>query len=133
MRITQECNYAIRIMAALGRLSEGEVMDAAAISEQQNIPSRFTVKILRKLVLAKLIHSRKGAGGGYALKGEPKDITLKDIVEVIDGPIVVNKCMSGESKCAYTDKAECSLHNIMAEINEHIIKKLESVSLQRLV
>ena len=131
MRITQECDYAIRIMVMLSGMENGRVIDAAAISEQQKIPSRFTVKILRKLVLADLIASRKGAGGGYSLKDKPENITLLKIVEVIDGPVEVNRCVGDESKCSI-DKTACSVHHIMMDINHHITNKLKSISLKDL-
>ncbi|MBQ3053949.1 MAG: Rrf2 family transcriptional regulator [Clostridia bacterium] len=132
MKITQECDYAIRIMVTLANLDKGQVIDAGSISNMRNIPSRFTVKILRKLVLSGLISSKKGANGGYSLKDKSQNITLLSIVEVIDGPIAVNKCVGGENRCSYTEKAVCSMHNIMMEINNHIREKLESVTLDRL-
>ncbi|MDP4118974.1 MAG: Rrf2 family transcriptional regulator [Bacillota bacterium] len=132
MRITQECGYAIRMMVMIANLPEDEVIDAATISEKQNIPSRFTVKILRKLVLSELIRSRKGAGGGYSLNRPASEITMKDIVEVIDGQIAVMKCIGDESVCNYPDKTSCSVHHIMVEINEQIVDKLESITLEKL-
>lgn len=131
MRITQECDYAIRIMVMLAGLDKGKVTDAATISEKQNIPSRFTVKILRKLVLSKLIASKKGVNGGYSLSSTPQEITLLRIIEVIDGPIAVNKCLGDENSCSF-DKAACSVHHIMKDINSHITNKLESITLKDL-
>ncbi len=131
MRITQECDYAIRIMVMLSKLDKEDAVNAATISEKQNIPSRFTVKILRKLVLAGLVKSRKGASGGYSLSGAAEDITLLRIVEVTDGPVAVNKCVGDESKCTL-DKTACSISHIMMDINNHIVEKLKSISLKDL-
>ncbi len=131
MRITQECDYAIRIMVMLSRLNESEAVNANVISEAQNIPSRFTVKILRKLVLSGLIKSRKGSSGGYSLGEKPGNITLLQIVEVIDGPVAVNKCVGDESKCTM-DKTACSISHIMMDINNHIVSKLKSINLDTL-
>jgi len=131
LRITQECDYAIRIMVMLSKLDEKEAVNAAYISESQNIPSRFTVKILRKLVLSKLIKSRKGSNGGYSLTENPENITLLQVVEVIDGPVAVNKCVGDESKCTL-DKTACSISHIMMDINNHIVTKLKSISLKDL-
>ena len=129
MRITQECDYAIRIMVALAGLEEGEILDASALSREQNIPSRFAVKILRKLVLSKLVSSKKGANGGYMLGLSAGKITLLDIIETIDGPIAVNRCISSDSSC---NTAACSVHKIMLEINCHITEKLQSITLKDL-
>lgn len=131
MRITQECDYAIRIMVMLSKLNENQAVNAAFISESQNIPSRFTVKILRKLVLSGLIKSRKGSNGGYSLNEPPEKITMLKIVEVIDGPVAVNKCVGDESKCTL-DKTSCSISRIMLDINNHITTKLQSITLKNL-
>ncbi|MBE7060797.1 MAG: Rrf2 family transcriptional regulator [Ruminococcaceae bacterium] len=129
MRITQECDYAIRIMVALAGLENGKILDASAISSEQNIPSRFAVKILRKLVLSKLVSSKKGANGGYMLGRSASQITLLNIVETIDGPIAVNRCIGSESSC---NTAACSVHKIMLDINSHITEKLQSITLKDL-
>ena len=129
MRITQECDYAIRIMVALAGLENGKILDASAISSEQNIPSRFAVKILRKLVLSKLVSSKKGANGGYMLGRSANQITLLNIVEIIDGPIAVNRCVGSDSSC---NTAACSVHKIMLDINSHITEKLQSITLKDL-
>ena len=129
MRITQECDYAIRIMVALAGLENGKILDASAISSEQNIPSRFAVKILRKLVLSKLVSSKKGANGGYMLGRSASQITLLNIVETIDGPIAVNRCIGSDSSC---NTAACSVHKIMLDINSHITEKLQSITLKDL-
>lgn len=129
MRITQECDYAIRIMVALAGLENGKILDASAISSEQNIPSRFAVKILRKLVLSKLVSSKKGANGGYMLGRSASQITLLNIVETIDGPIAVNRCVGSDSSC---NTAACSVHKIMLDINSHITEKLQSITLKDL-
>ena len=129
MRITQECDYAIRIMVALAGLENGKILDASAISSEQNIPSRFAVKIPRKLVLSKLVSSKKGANGGYMLGRSASQITLLNIVETIDGPIAVNRCIGSDSSC---NTAACSVHKIMLDINSHITEKLQSITLKDL-
>lgn len=131
MRITRECDYALRIMTMLLKADENSVVDANTISQKQNIPSRFTVKILHKLVGAGFIKSKKGSNGGYYV-AEMEKVTLLDIVEAIDGPIEVNRCVGDENKCDM-DKTSCSVHHIMADINEHIVSKLKSIKLNELI
>ena len=75
LKITQECDYAIRIVLMLAKLGSGKRVDAASIAETQSIPQRFTVKILRKLVQSGLVTSFKGAKGGYQLGKKAETIT----------------------------------------------------------
>ena len=72
MRITLESDYALKIVTALAK--KIEVTDAKALSDETAVTLRFTLKILRKLVLSGFVESYKGAKGGYKLKKEPSDI-----------------------------------------------------------
>ena len=132
MRITQECDYAIRIMMRLSDTESGQVVDASTISDQQKIPARFTAKILRKLILAGLIQSYKGVKGGYALNPEAGPVTLLQIIEVIDGPIQVNRCVDNEDGCNRQSAACCPVHVVMQELNELIVEKLSNITLENI-
>lgn len=128
MKITQECDYAIRILLMLSNLDSGERADAGSIAESQCIPSRFTVKILRKLVQGGLVKSFKGAKGGYRLGREAAEITLKDVVWLIDGPVEINKCINESFVCGRKKKQECSVYCQLLRINDMIGRELENIS-----
>ena len=69
---------------------ENRQIEAKAIAEKNDIPYRFTLKILRKIVQAGIIKSYRGVNGGYVLNKKPSEITLKDVIETIDGKIAIN-------------------------------------------
>ena len=133
MRITQEADYAIRIVCLLAE--RGETMDANSIAEKCCITQRFALKILRKLVLGKLVCSFKGASGGYRLACEPKDVTLKQIIELIDGEIVISRCLAEDHLCSKSgeNKSACVVHCVFEAINRDVVKKLEKVTAAALV
>ena len=81
MHITLETDYAIRIVECLS-LCGGKI-DASAISERTDVPQRFSLKILRKLVHSDIVKSYKGVQGGYELAKAPGDITLRTVVEAM--------------------------------------------------
>ena len=97
MKITREADYALRIIAMLA--DENRQIEAKAIAEKNDIPYRFTLKILRKIVQAGIIKSYRGVNGGYVLNKKPSEITLKDVIETIDGKIAINKCMENPESC----------------------------------
>lgn len=132
MKITQECDYAIRIVLMLAKLGEGERVDAGSIAETQHIPQRFTVKILRKLVQGGLVTSFKGAKGGYQLGKEAEAITLKDVIWVIDGPVEINKCVSEEYICGRKKKQDCPVHCQLKRMNDMIDRELEKINFAHL-
>lgn len=116
MRITQEADYAFRIIRCLG-VEYGQKKGSSEISEESAIPYRFTFKILRKLTNAGLTKSIRGKGGGYLLAKEPKVITLLEVIEVIDGPLLINKCLEEEYSCSlHGDSGMCKIHHCISAI-----------------
>ena len=90
MHITLESDYAIRIVSCI--VESDRRLDAKAIAEATNVPQRFALKILRKLVSSDIIVSYKGAKGGYQLAREPKDISLLDVIETAEGTYYFSRC-----------------------------------------
>ena len=83
MFITLEADYAVRIVSVLCR--ERDKMDAKTISNDACVTLRFALKILRKLVAADIVKSYKGTQGGYIINKDPAQLTLKDVLEAIEG------------------------------------------------
>ena len=94
MHITLESDYAIRIILCLAR--RGRRTDAGTIAEITGVSLRFALKILRNLVGSGMVRSFKGIQGGYELNHDPADITLKDILEVVEGEYHLSRCLGGE-------------------------------------
>lgn len=132
MRITQEADYAIRIVSMLAE--KNDRVDACSIAQETMITQRFALKILRKLVGAEIVKSYKGSAGGYVLGKEPCDITLLEIVETIDGPIQIIKCIDKNHVCSKVgcNKSECVMHNIFVNISEKIASTLGSITIEML-
>ena len=133
MRITQEADYALRIVALLA--THNSVVDANTIAEEAGITQGFALKILRKLSLGELVSSQKGAGGGYKLARSPEEITLKDIIEIIDGEIVISKCLSEEHICSKQgiNKSACKIHLIFDAINQDLVEKLSKITIASVI
>lgn len=131
MRITQEADYAVRIVDCLAKYKKR--LDAGKISEITGVTLRFTLKILRKLGISGIVVSFKGVGGGYELARDPSDINLRQVIEAVDGEIAISKCLCEENSCKHTDHAEnnycnCYYHNIFAEVSKTIKDKFESIN-----
>jgi Rrf2 family iron-sulfur cluster assembly transcriptional regulator len=127
MRITQEADYAVRIIDCVARY--GKRLDARSVAEATGVTLRFTLKILRKLSIAGIVKSFKGVSGGYELAREPENINLRQVIEAVDGPIVISRCLSGSLPCSkMDDKKLCYYHNIFADISKSIRDRLESVT-----
>lgn len=128
MHMTLEANYAVRIVEVLAR--EEIKLDAKTIAETSEVPVRFALKILRKLVEAEIVCSYKGAKGGYVINGKPSEITLRKVVEAVEGPFVISRCQNEKYDCK---KVDCKLHNIYAEITESLRDKLDQYTFEDII
>ena len=128
MRITLESDYALRIVTAIAE--EGDLIDAKTLASKTQVTQRFTLKILHKLVLGELIASQKGAKGGYLLKRTPSEITLKDVIELIDGPIGIARCLGSAESCSLnSNKNACAFHHIFDKLSTEVSSKLASITI----
>ena len=92
MHITLESDYAVRIIYCLAQ--NPLRMDAKKISDETGVTLRFSLKILRKLVSGGLVQSYKGTKGGYELAKPPKDISLADVIQTVEGKFALSRCVS---------------------------------------
>lgn len=122
MVMTLEADYAVRIVDALAR-SEGRI-DAHTISARTQVPLRFALKILRKLVAGEIIVSYKGAKGGYSLARGPEKITLRQVIESVEGPYMINRCQQDAYSCSHTPS--CRFQEIYDSISLLVRAKLDS-------
>lgn len=128
MRITLESDYALRILGALA--THEERVDAKTLSDEISVTQRFTLKILHKLVQSDFVKSYKGVRGGYKLNVPPEKITLKAVIELIDGPIAISRCLESSEACSMNpDKAACIYHHIFDTISLDVARKLEGITI----
>lgn len=132
MRITSESDYALRIITAMSR--RDGVTDAKTLSEETNVTIRFTLKILNKLVCGGIVESFKGAKGGYKLKISPDKISLKMVIELIDGPIAIVRCLEFAECCSLNqDKTACEYHHIFDYISLDLSAKLGKITISDVI
>lgn len=128
MRITSESDYALRIITAMSKRQD--VTDAKTLAEETNVTLRFTLKILNKLVCGGIAESYKGAKGGYKLKLSPEEISLKMVIELIDGPIAIVRCLEMAECCSLNqDKTACEYHHIFDYISLDLASKLGKITI----
>ena len=129
MRITLESDYALRIISALAK--HNGVVDAKTLSEETSVTLQFTLKILHKLVKGELVKSFKGIRGGYSLQKSPEEITLKQVIEEIDGPIAMVKCLESSEGCSLNqEKTSCIYHHIFDTISLDVARKLQGITIR---
>jgi Rrf2 family protein len=125
MYITQEADYAVRIVNCLAR--SGRRRDARGISEEVNVTLRFSLKILGKLSGAGIVNSFKGNRGGYELARPPAELTLRDVLYAVDGPYALCRCVEG-GDCNRGEAGACGAHKVFGRISDSVNAQLAAVS-----
>jgi Rrf2 family protein len=131
MQITRQADYAVRAVLHLARLGNTERAATSTIAEEQHIPPSFLAKIISQLSIAGLLHTSRGARGGVTLGREPKEITLLEVVEAIDGPIQLNECVGEDGVCTFED--HCPLRPVWCEAQDELVAKLRNTNFQELM
>lgn len=129
MNITLESDYAVRIVGCL--CEAGKRLDANSISDRTAVSLRFSLKILRKLVAAGIVVSFKGTQGGYELAKKPQEITLKDVIEAIDGKYAISKCLTDSYECSRGMSGKCGYQKVFIEISQMVNTKLEEYTFDK--
>ncbi|MGI5921973.1 MAG: RrF2 family transcriptional regulator [Syntrophomonadaceae bacterium] len=120
MHINQATDYGFRAVLFLAQQPAGEVVEAQTIANSQVVPMRFLLKIMPSLIKAGIVKSQRGVGGGYSLARHPQDITLRDVLEAIEGPIYLNRCLLNKDLCSKQGPPNCPIHQALADIQQRL-------------
>ena len=131
MQITRQADYAVRAVLYLARLGTSERAATSTVAEEQRIPPSFLAKIISQLSIAGLLHTSRGARGGVTLAREPKEISLLEVIEAIDGPIQINECVGDEALCTFDE--ECPLKPVWSEAQNELVKRLKGTNFAQLL
>ncbi len=131
MQITRQADYAVRAVLYLARLGENERAATSQVAKVQRIPPSFLAKIISQLSIAGLLHTSRGARGGVTLAREPKDITLLEVIEAIDGPIMLNECVGEESTCMFDE--DCPLRPVWCEAQSELVTRLKGTDFAQMI
>ncbi|HTP02134.1 MAG TPA: Rrf2 family transcriptional regulator [Anaerolineales bacterium] len=131
MQITRQADYAVRAVLYLARLGTTERAATSTVAEEQRIPPSFLAKIISQLSIAGLLHTSRGARGGVTLAREPKDISLLEVIEAIDGPIQLNECVGEDGLCPFDD--DCALRPVWTEAQNELVTRLKSTNFAQLL
>jgi Rrf2 family protein len=138
MRLSKRGEYGLRAMIDLA-LWEAEngtrYVQIKEIAEREQIPPKFLEQILLTLKNAGLINSRMGINGGYYLSKPASEITLGQIVRVLDGPLAPIRCVSqmAYESCGCPDEENCGLRLVMLDVRNAISGILDHTTLSQIV
>jgi Rrf2 family protein len=131
VQITRQADYAVRAVLYLAQLRPGGRASTAQIAREQHIPPTFLAKIVSQLSAAGIVHATRGAHGGVTLARPADDISLLEIVETIDGPMLLNECVSDPSTCPMGDN--CAVHAVWCLAQADLVTHLAQTKFGQLM
>lgn len=134
--LSKKTKYAIRALIALGDNFGKESINISTIAEQQRIPKKFLEQILLEMRNAGFLYSKKGAGGGYSLLKDPKEINLVQVIRLTGGPISQLPCVSLNfyHKCEECrDEETCGIRDAFLNVRDATLKVLSETSIADLI
>jgi Rrf2 family protein len=130
MKLSTRLRYGVRLMVELAeRYGEGPVF-LKDIASEQGISEKYLSLIVIPLRSAGLVFSARGANGGYTLALDPKEISLKDVVDVLEGDHCLVDCVRDPSPCDRT--SHCSVRGVWKRVGERISEALSEVTLAQM-
>lgn len=130
MGLTRKGEYAIRGMVYLARQEPGKLILVNEIAETVDVPQSFLAKIFQGLTRLGLVRSSRGAGGGFALAKPAAEISLREVIEAVEGPICANRCVIDASFCDRS--GDCTVHPVWHRVQNQVRNILDGVSLAEL-
>lgn len=131
MKLSARTRYAARLLLDLAQHATDAPRTASALSEQTGVSVQFIEQIIKPLKKAKLINSVRGAAGGHMLNRAPSEITLAQIVDVMEGGIRLTDCCTDNELCTRTPT--CKTRVAWLRISEVLERELNSITLEDLM
>jgi Rrf2 family protein len=129
MQIPRKIEYALRAMIHLADHPEG-VARGTEIARDEQIPKYYLEKVIRDLMHRGLVRARRGPGGGYQLARPADEVTFKDVIEAVEGPITLNVCVDGSSSCAL--QPTCRMFRVWEEGQRVLLEIFSQTTLKEI-
>ncbi|MEW5871198.1 MAG: Rrf2 family transcriptional regulator [Chloroflexota bacterium] len=129
MQITRQADYAVRAVLYLAKMGSERRAATSQIAQEQQIPPSFLAKIVSQLSVAGLLQTSRGARGGVSLARSPEQISVLEVVEAIDGPILLNECVSASGVCTFGD--DCPMRPLWCDAQAELVERLRTTTFDR--
>jgi Rrf2 family protein len=129
VELTREADYGVRLMIEVAAAEPGTQVTVSAAARRQLVPGAFLAKIARRLVLAGLLRAGRGSGG-LTLGRPAAEVDLLQIVEALEGPLRLNRCLAGPGACAL-DRL-CPAHPVWCDVQAEVERRLRAARLSDL-
>lgn len=133
--LSKKCQYALHALLYMVEHEESDRLTIHEIAERKNIPKKFLENILINLKNAGILGSKKGKFGGYYLKRKPAEVSVLEVIRLIDGAVAMLPCVSlnfYQSCGRCENEATCSINRLFSAVRDETLKILSGSSLSDL-
>ena len=128
-KISTKGRYGVMAMFDLAMAYGKGPISLKSVAERQGLSENYLEQLIAPLRRVGLVHSIRGAQGGYVLARDPHSMTVGDIIRVLEGPIAPVDCVAEETAGEYCTRPGCVTRNVWAKLRDSMIKVLDSISL----
>ena len=130
MELTRKGDYAIRGIVYLASQPPNKISLLSEIAAAVDVPQTFLAKIFQQFSKTGIVKSFRGTGGGFLLAGPPEEITLLQVVEAVEGPILPNRCVLKAGECERD--VSCTVHPVCHQVQQKVCGILANITLNDL-
>src|SRR5512144_1254018 len=133
LRINRQTDYAVRVVLALAKRGEGARLSSTDIQQEMLIPKAFMTRIVAQLSRDGLVNTFPGREGGLMLPRPASQISLRDVVEAFEGPILLSACLQakGEDDCPF--RTNCPVRSKWGRVQVAMLREMASITFEDLV
>lgn len=134
MKISTRGRYGLKAMVDIAINSKNNsCVSLKSIADRTGISESYLEQLISPLKKADIVKSIRGASGGYVLNKNPKDISVGDILRVVEGPLELVECLSKNEACGNSDCHNCTTKNVWAKLSESVNETADNISLADLM
>ena len=128
LQVSRRVDYALRAIIHLANEETSErACTVSEIAERERIPRQFLEKIVQQLIQRGLVRSRRGPHGGYVLARPAEQVTFRDVIEAVEGPISLNVCVGEHADCFLL--GACGMNRIWREGQRRVMDLFQSTTI----
>lgn len=130
-RMGRKLEYSLMALKHMSQKQGDELTSAKEVAESYHAPFDATARVLQQMAQKGMVKSEQGAHGGYKIARDLSEVTLQDLIEVIQGPTSVTKCMSDEAPCEL--QGSCNIISPVAILDKKLSEFYRGISLKELL
>ncbi len=130
MKLTRASDYAIRGVVYMAMQPHGSIVVIPEVAREMDVPVGFLARIFQSLSRAGIVISHRGKKGGYSMARKPLEVTLRNVVEAVEGDIKLNICLDGYNAC---DRMSfCPIREKLANVQDDLVTSLDKTNFAEL-